>query len=131
MRDRDGRKRSRKGEYPTSGIQHPLKLQLSISKAFGWLTFGWGGETLREIMKSKVLAALVQVVVLVAAPWGWNLARAAETFVPFEGEKSSWHDGFDRYDFVMDEASLAIKPFKAPEGEKVSVGEPANGQRPC
>ena len=25
-------------------------------------------------------------------------------YVPFDGEKTTWHDGFDRYDFVMDEA---------------------------
>ena len=28
---------------------------------------------------------------------------AGERYTPFEGEKSAWHDGFDRYDFVMDE----------------------------
>ena len=30
----------------------------------------------------------------------------------FTGEKSSWH-GFDRYDFIMDEETLAITPFKS------------------
>jgi pimeloyl-ACP methyl ester carboxylesterase len=60
-----------------------------------------------------------------------NTATAAETYVPFEGEKSAWHDGFDRFDFVMDEATLAIKPFKAPEGEKFGVSDPATGQRRC
>jgi hypothetical protein len=38
-------------------------------------------------------------------------ARGAEDLVPFDGEKSSWH-GFDRYDFLMDEANLTIKPYK-------------------
>lgn len=23
-------------------------------------------------------------------------------YVPFEGEKSTWHDGFERFDFIMD-----------------------------
>src|SRR5438128_3061598 len=58
-------------------------------------------------------------------------ARAAGTYVTFEGEKSAWHDGFDRFDFVMDEETLAIKPFKAPEGEKFGVRDPAKGQRRC
>jgi hypothetical protein len=63
---------------------------------------------------------------------GWPRARAAAgTYVPFAGEKTAWHDGFERYDFVMDEASLAIKPFKAPEGERFGVGKPPNGQRRC
>ena len=59
-----------------------------------------------------------------------TVARAAEV-APFEGEKSAWHDGFERYDFVLDEQSLAITPFKAPEGEKFGVHDPAKGQRRC
>ena len=82
-------------------------------------------------MKSKVPAALVLVVIVAATSWGLASARAAGAYVPFEGEKSAWHEGFDRYDFVMDEASLAIKPFKAPEGERFAVGKLASGQRRC
>ena len=40
---------------------------------------------------------------------------------------SAWHDGFARYDFVMDEQTLAITPFKSPEGEKFGVKDPAQG----
>ena len=58
-------------------------------------------------------------------------ATFAQTYTPFEGEKSAWHDGFDRYDYVMDEETLAITPFKAPEGEKFGVKDPAKGQRRC
>jgi len=32
--------------------------------------------------------------------------------IPFEGEKTAWRGGFDRYDFVMDEKTLAIEPFR-------------------
>jgi hypothetical protein len=49
----------------------------------------------------------------------------------FAGEKSAWHDGFARYDFVMDEETLAITPFTAPPGEKFGVKDPARGQRRC
>ena len=59
------------------------------------------------------------------------LLLAAEAYGPFEGEKSAWHDGFDRYDYVMDEATLAIRPFKAPEGERFGVRDPEKGQRRC
>ncbi|MDB6123799.1 MAG: Alpha/beta hydrolase family protein, partial [Pedosphaera sp.] len=48
----------------------------------------------------------------------------------FTGEKTTWH-GFDRYDFVMDEATFAITPFKAPAGEGNGVKAPAQGQRRC
>jgi pimeloyl-ACP methyl ester carboxylesterase len=49
----------------------------------------------------------------------------------FSGEKTTWHEGFDRYDFVMDAAGLEIRPFKAPDGEGFGVAEPAAGQRRC
>ena len=40
----------------------------------------------------------------------------------FTGQKTDWH-GFDRYDFLMDEQSLAIEP--------ASVDTPAGGRRRC
>jgi hypothetical protein len=49
----------------------------------------------------------------------------------FEGAKSAWHDGFARYDFVMDDETLAITPFTPPEKEGFGVGTPAKGQRRC
>jgi len=58
-------------------------------------------------------------------------ARAADAPAPFDGEKTTWHNNFDRFDYVMDEETLAITPFKAPEGEKFAVRDPAKGQRRC
>ncbi len=63
---------------------------------------------------------------LVASSW---TARGEEAS-PLPREKTTWH-GFDRYDFVMDEETLAITPFKAPEGENDGVRDPAKGQRRC
>jgi len=51
-----------------------------------------------------------------------NGAADAGEYVPFTGDKTSWH-GFDRYDFFLDEANLAITPA---EGKN-----PAAGQRRC
>ena len=48
-------------------------------------------------------------------------ARRAEGLVPFEGEKSSWH-GFDRYDFLMDEQTLEIKPAVKGKGARRGSG---------
>src|SRR5581483_7907007 len=39
-------------------------------------------------------------------------ATAADPYVPFDGEKSSWHEDFDRYDYLMDDKTLDIQPFK-------------------
>lgn len=59
-------------------------------------------------------------------------ADAANPAAPaaFSGDKSDWH-GFDRYDFVMDEPSLAISPFKALPDEGAGVKDPPKGQRRC
>jgi pimeloyl-ACP methyl ester carboxylesterase len=48
----------------------------------------------------------------------------------FNGEKSAWH-GFDRYDFIMDEETLVIAPFKSPADERNGVKDPSKGQRRC
>jgi hypothetical protein len=34
---------------------------------------------------------------------------ATNVYVPFEGDKTTWH-GFDRYDYMMDDSTGAIKP---------------------
>src|SRR3989441_7796978 len=84
-------------------------------------------------MKAKSDARLVLLVFGVFSAGFWNprVARAADTHVLFEGEKTTWHEGFDRFDYVMDEESFAITPFLRPEGEKFAVGNPAKGQRRC
>src|SRR6266700_1150466 len=64
-----------------------------------------------------------------ACVWNPRVARAAATYVPFNGEKTTWHDGFDRYDYLMDEASFAIAPCKRPDTEKFVVGNPPKVQR--
>src|ERR1700674_501520 len=48
----------------------------------------------------------------------------------FGDEKTSWH-GFDRYDFLMDEADLSIKPYKAAPDEGNAVRTPMKGQLRC
>jgi hypothetical protein len=37
-----------------------------------------------------------------AIVWTCSNAMAADAYVPFAGEKTAWHAGFDRYDFLMD-----------------------------
>jgi hypothetical protein len=67
---------------------------------------------------------------------GLNLATdsPAQTAEPaaaaFEGEKTAWH-GFDRYDFLMDESTLEIKPIKAQDDEKDGIKHTIAGQRRC
>ena len=84
-------------------------------------------------MKSRFSATLplLAVAVFSAGLWGPNAARAANAYLPFEGEKTAWHDGFERYDYVMDEATFAITPFQRPDSERFAVGNPPKGQRRC
>jgi pimeloyl-ACP methyl ester carboxylesterase len=48
----------------------------------------------------------------------------------FGGEKTTWH-GFDRYDFLMDETDLSIKPHKAAPDERTAVRTPVKGHLRC
>src|ERR1022692_670095 len=50
--------------------------------------------------------------------------------LPFSGDKTAWH-GFDRFDFLMDEESLAVKPTVAGAEEKNGVRNSEKGQRRC
>ncbi len=45
--------------------------------------------------------ALLAAIVLAATLENPETARGADGYVPFDGEKSAWHEGFDRYDYVM------------------------------
>ena len=55
---------------------------------------------------------------------------AADLSPGFTGEKTAWH-GFDRYDFLMDEAELTIKPIKAAPDEKNGIKGQVKGQLRC
>ena len=70
----------------------------------------------------------------VAIVWTSGNATPADVYVPFEGEKTTWHEGFDRYDFIMDDATDAITPVKAPTSEVTSFGvdeSVKDGKRHC
>lgn len=83
-------------------------------------------------MNSRSVAPLLFGVAILSSLFANpTLARGADTYVPFEGEKTTWHDNFDRYDYLMDEASFAITPFKRPGSEGFAVGTPPKGQRRC
>ncbi|HET6383725.1 MAG TPA: alpha/beta hydrolase [Armatimonadota bacterium] len=67
-----------------------------------------------------------------------NQAVNAKQGTKFDGDattlddkSSRWRDGFARYDFVMDEQSLDITPFKAPESEYFGVNPGPEGQIRC
>ncbi|HLJ56630.1 MAG TPA: hypothetical protein VKT77_16445 [Chthonomonadaceae bacterium] len=71
------------------------------------------------------------ITLLAVLPSSPKPARRDGAYVPFEGEKSSWHDGFDRFDFRMDVATMEVTAFKPPEGERFGIGAPPEGSRRC
>jgi len=60
----------------------------------------------------------------------YTIAATAQSKA-FSGEKTAWHEGFDRYDFIMDDSTLAITPYKAPAGEGFGIGNPPAGHHRC
>jgi hypothetical protein len=56
--------------------------------------------------------------------------QVARTPANFTGEKTSWY-GFDRFDFLMDEAALTVQPIKASPDEKNGIDGQVKGQLRC
>ena len=81
-------------------------------------------------LRKSTIGLTLAVLMIVDGVDAQRPSTAAETVEATVNNKSTWH-GFDRYDFVMDEATLAIAPFKAPAGEGDGIKEPAKGQRRC
>src|ERR1700724_2167101 len=84
--------------------------------------------------KQKHLLIGVGVFLVALISWTAKRTMAADGYTHFEGEKTTWHGGFDRYDFLMDDATGAITPMKAPDKEVTSYGIDAtlkDGQRRC
>jgi pimeloyl-ACP methyl ester carboxylesterase len=55
---------------------------------------------------------------------------AAGTQADFTGEKTSWH-GYDRFDFLMDDAALTVQAIKASPDEKNGIGGKVKGKSRC
>jgi pimeloyl-ACP methyl ester carboxylesterase len=83
------------------------------------------GSRPKITLASSFAIALALAGAVLAEPSSWPKAPT-----PFEDTKITWH-GFDRYDFVMDEGDLSIKPFTPPAGENAAVGQPPVGYRRC
>ena len=81
--------------------------------------------------RNRAALVLLAATGLAAAFCNLSAASAGSTYVPFDGEKTAWHEDFDRYDYLMDETSFALTPFKRPDSEKFAVGSPPEGQRRC
>ena len=85
-------------------------------------------------MKSTFLTGLLAITTMVVVNqdvFGQQLnGIAAETPASFTGEKTSWH-GFDRFDFLMDDAALTVQPIKASPDEETGINAQVKGILRC
>ena len=81
-------------------------------------------------MNSRWFCLLLALTVIAIVVHHSQRIVAADTSVTFTGEKTAWH-GFDRYDFLMDEATFVIKAIKAAPEEKNGVSGQMPGQFRC
>jgi pimeloyl-ACP methyl ester carboxylesterase len=80
---------------------------------------------------NNCLARPAIAAILIIATFGKPSEAKAADEMPFQGAKTAWHDGFDRFDFVMDEETLAVEPFKRDDDERFGVKTPPKGKRRC
>jgi hypothetical protein len=69
-------------------------------------------------------------VLVAASVWNANDTMAVNASTTFTGEKTAWH-GFDRYDLLMDQENLTLKPIKAAADEKNGIKGQVKGQSRC
>src|SRR5258707_4996615 len=103
---------------------HPLRFSFPRQNSEGVMIMNSSRRQFLETGAKFCAAAIV---------WTSN-ATAADVYVPFQGEKTTWHEGFDRYDFIMDDATGAITPMTAPASEGRSFGIDVSlkdGRRRC
>src|SRR5262249_42575889 len=77
------------------------------------------------------LARQVLLAILVIASPGTSARSQSAGYTPFDGAKTAGGGGFDRYDYLMDEETLAIEPFRRDEDERHGVKAPPKGRRRC
>ena len=82
-------------------------------------------------MRTRVPALAALLFTFAVALPALPIAAQAAEVAAFNGGTSTWHDGFVRYDFIMNVETLEISPFKAPAGENFAVRDPKPGTRRC
>ena len=79
-------------------------------------------------MKSKFAGSVALLVTGILSPALWNAtaAEAANSYVSFDGEKTTWHDGFDR----CDETKVVEERYKRLGGEITIIANENDARSP-
>lgn len=76
-------------------------------------------------MKKLILTSLLGIAL------GLPRYAAAQQLPHFKGAESTWHDGFTRYDYIMDDSTGEITPFKPDSDERFGIADPPKGKHRC
>ncbi|SEW44894.1 alpha/beta fold hydrolase [Chitinophaga arvensicola] len=76
-------------------------------------------------MKKLILTSLLGITL------GLPRYAAAQQSPHFNGAVSAWHDGFVRYDYIMDDATGEITPFTPKPDERMGIADPPKGKHRC
>lgn len=94
----------------------PLGIQLSSPTKVSFYLWGdasvfynFRDEPVELMLNQKPISLGAHRVLFVQPAAGQPGAPAAKAYIPFEGQKTIW-PGFDRYDYMMDDATGAITP---------------------
>ncbi|HTL17862.1 MAG TPA: hypothetical protein VL793_11540, partial [Patescibacteria group bacterium] len=94
---------------------------------------GWSREMLYRTVRQEFLTMTFRYI-LMPLVLCWVVTTGTPATEPasskFSGERTLWH-GFDRYDFLLDEQTLAIEPSKAAPDEGDGIKHQVKGQRRC
>jgi pimeloyl-ACP methyl ester carboxylesterase len=84
---------------------------------------------MNNILNERVRPRLA-IILVASAFWSEMALRALADSTTFRGQKTAWH-GFERYDFLMDEDGLTLKPIKAAPDERNGIKGHVKGQLRC
>lgn len=84
----------------------------------------------RDSFRAQFIAPILQEITGEAVTQHPLIRAAAKTPANFTGEKTAWH-GFDRFDFLMDDAALTVQPIKASPNEGNGINGEVKGQLRC
>jgi pimeloyl-ACP methyl ester carboxylesterase len=80
----------------------------------------------------KSLAYLNPIFLFVASFLSFSNVSATEpTSTPFEGERTTWHNDYVRFDYIMDDETFDIQPFKRAGDERFGIKDPPQGKHRC
>src|SRR5579871_5788503 len=85
---------------------------------------------MHSISNGILRRALISTLAFTFAICGSSLAEDPKP-IQFAGEKSTWHNEFTRYDFLMDDDTLEILPFRRDADERFGIKDPPKGKHRC